>query len=129
MWDMKGDVSNSEEIKDWLTSNENLYHLPIVTADGQLSNIDLKSQTLDDAFDEFYKVLFPKSRDVETQDIYTRRGDVAGTREGVSVFYDSAGAFQGKNKSASRAKLARCVDTFWRCGPRSLKTTPRRVMT
>lgn len=72
----------------------------VVTADGKVSNIALKSRTLDDAFDEYYKVLFRCARDVEMQDIYVRQGDVAGTREGVSVFFDSGGGdtFQGRNK-------------------------------
>lgn len=70
----------------------------VVTADGKVSNIALKSSNLDDAFEEYYKVIFPLARDVEMQDIYVRRGDVAGTREGISVFYDSAGVFQGNNK-------------------------------
>ncbi|CAM9788616.1 unnamed protein product, partial [Ectocarpus sp. 12 AP-2014] len=84
----------------------------VVTVDGELSNIDLKSRTIDDAFDEFYKVLFPASRDVEMQDIYVRRGDVAGTREGVSVFYDSGGAFQGKNKYFEGKTRQVCGDVF-----------------
>lgn len=69
----------------------------IVSKDGQLSNVNIRSKTLDEAFGE-YDEYFPDARDVEMNDIYVRRGDVVGTREGVSVFYDSAGVFQGKNK-------------------------------
>lgn len=71
----------------------------VVTADGEVSNIALKSHTLDEAFEEYYKVLFPRSRDVEMQDIYARRGEVAGTRECVSVFYDSGGNFKGQGRN------------------------------
>ncbi|CAM9849833.1 unnamed protein product [Ectocarpus sp. 12 AP-2014] len=46
------------------------------------------------------------------QDIYVRRGDVAGTREGVSVFYDSGGAFQGKNKYFEGKTRQVCGDVF-----------------
>lgn len=69
----------------------------VVTADGKVKNIALKSRTLDETFEE-YCLLFPIARDVEMQDIYVRPGDVVGTRECVSVFYDSGGFFQGKNK-------------------------------
>ena len=34
MWDMKDNISNSDEIKDWLTSNENLYHFLFLSTTG-----------------------------------------------------------------------------------------------
>lgn len=93
----------------------------VVTADGEVSNIALKSHTIDEAFEEYYKVLFPRSRDLEMQDIYARRGEVVGTRECVSLFYDSGRNFKGQGRNKYfEGKLAPFLVQCWRCGPRSL---------
>ena len=62
------------------------------------------------------------STDVETQDIYVRRDDVAGpTRECVSVICTTAGESSGGRTRTSRAKLAQYLVQYWRCGPGSLQ--------
>ncbi|CAN0079010.1 unnamed protein product, partial [Ectocarpus sp. 12 AP-2014] len=38
MWNMRKNVSNSEEIQDWLTSNENLYHFLFLSTTGSAAS-------------------------------------------------------------------------------------------
>ena len=68
----------------------------LITSAGKAEHVSLKSTTLNQAYDEF-KTLAPASLDVEMHDIHVERGLVDGTRECVSVFYDTFHGVRDKN--------------------------------